>query len=153
MKMKILEVQGKEILVDDDTYQWAKHFKWQLGNRGHVYIHQSKSYVWLHRVVMDTPEEMLCDHINRNPFDNRRANLRNCTKAENSTNRTIKLGKIKYRGVYKTDRIANPYRASIQKEGKRVSLGMYPTPEEAALAYDKAAKELHGVYAELNFPV
>ena len=151
--MKILMVQGKEIMVDDDVYMWAKHFKWQLGNKGHVYIHQNRSYAWLHRIIMDTPEDMLCDHKDRNPSNNTRENLRNCTKSQNSMNTTALPNKLGYRGVsVDKRRISKPYRAYIQVDGKRKSVGSYATPEEAGRGYDKAAKEHYGEYAILNFP-
>lgn len=151
--MKIMIVQGNEVMVDDDIYAWAKHFKWQVGNKGHIFIQQHRQYIWLHRVIMDTPEDLLCDHIDRNTFNNLRSNLRNCTHSQNSMNKTSLPNRLGYRGVGKDERRkSKPYRAYIQAGGKRKSLGTYATAEEAAKAYDEGAKEVHGEFAILNFP-
>jgi hypothetical protein len=47
---------------------------------------QDEKQLYLHRLLTDPPEGKCIDHINRNSLDNRRANLRICTQAENVRN-------------------------------------------------------------------
>lgn len=93
------------------------------------------------------------DHINGNPSDNRLVNLRACTSAENARNyKKRNSGVSKYRGVSWVVRDER-WVASINVAGRgRISLGGHPDEEAAARAYDKAARELHGEFATLNFP-
>lgn len=56
-----------------------------------------------------------------------------------------------YRGVHRVPR-KTPYVASIMANGKNHHLGRFATAEEAARAYDRMARALHGAYAILNFP-
>ncbi len=97
------------------------------------------------------PEQV--DHINGNPSDNRLVNLRACTAAENSRNyKKRKTGASQYRGVSWVVRDRR-WIASINVAGEgRISLGGHPDEVSAARAYDKAARELHGEFATLNFP-
>ena len=108
----------------------------------------------IHRVVMDNPEGMDVDHINGNPLDNRKENLRICTRAQNSQNKKLRAdSKSGYKGVY--ERSNGRFQAYIgdpDKHGRNIKLGCYDTPEEAARARDKKAKELHGEFVYQNFP-
>ena len=92
------------------------------------------------------------DHRNGDGLDNRRSNLRDATAGENSRNTRVHLDSASgLKGVswYKRSR---KWRAHIHVGTKQQHLGYFATAEEAAHAYDDAARELHGEYATVNFP-
>lgn len=94
------------------------------------------------------------DHINGDSLDNRRENLRRCTKSENMANRSLqKNNTLGVRGVwvYQT-RGGNKYRAEIKVNGKKISLGNFDTIEEAATVRDAASIHYFGEFAQLNYP-
>ncbi len=105
----------------------------------------------MHRVITNAPDGMEVDHINGDSLDNRRANLRVCTREENQRNRGG-MGLCKFKGVsYEHGRRSSHWRARIMVDGKAIGLGMHQTMERAAHAYDAAATEFHGKFACLNF--
>lgn len=110
-----------------------------------------KHYVSLHRLIMQPPPRLVVDHINGNTLDNRRANLRVCTNAENIRNSRINTGSSRFKGVY-YDKAKARWKAQIGYDNQRFHIGFYATEEEAAIAYDLKANELFGQYAHLNFP-
>ncbi len=99
----------------------------------------------LHRAILNAPVDMQVDHINGDPLDNRRENLRLATPSQNSANYKTR----EYKGVRRRWR---KYSARVQHGGEVKHLGMFSTAEEAARAYDRAAFEIWGEYARLNFP-
>lgn len=86
------------------------------------------------------PEGMLIDHANGDGADNRWVNLRLATPGENSRNRRTAS---EFKGVRQTK--SGRYRAHI-------TLGVFDTAEEAAAAYDHAARLYHGLFAAVNLP-
>lgn len=92
---------------------------------------------------------MHVDHANGDPLDNRRSNLRICTAYENNKNRKRNSkSSTKYKGVniHKYGR----YKATIKCDKVEYFLGTFDAQEDAAYAYNEAAKRLHGEFALLN---
>jgi hypothetical protein len=88
------------------------------------------------------------DHINRNPHDNRIINLRAATNAENCRNRKP-YGSSKYLGV-SWFKQSGKWKAQIKHDGEVIYLGLFEKDYEAAVAYNIAAMELNGEFANLN---
>lgn len=145
-------------------------FRWRIdatsrSKKGALAGHESLGYLAIiidgekflaHRVAWlyvhgEWPSEFI-DHINRNKTDNRMENLRTATKRDNESNKpATSRNSTGYKGVHwRGD--AKKYRAVIRENGKRKSLGYFETAEEAARAYDEAARTIFGNFAYLNFP-
>ena len=104
---------------------------------------------YMDREIMHAPKGSVVDHIDHNILNNRRCNLRVCTKAQNAANAAPRGGVSGYVGVYKCRK---KWRAGIMCRGKYYDLGTFDSPVEAAKARDRKAYALHGPYAYLNFP-
>lgn len=162
---KIPLTQGRFAKVDPAHYPWLAQFRWHAKvNRHAVYAvrtvqHQGRSRrILMHRMIMNTPDHLVCDHANHDGLDNRIANLRNCTTAQNNANRRkratghgSRATTSQYLGVA-YDRRRNKWTAYIKKNGRQKNLGLFNDETEAARAHDTAARHLHGPYAHLNFP-
>ena len=103
----------------------------------------------MHTLITGWP---LVDHANGNGLDNRRSNLRHASIAQNSQNRRPPAGSSSpYKGVC-WNKASRKWQAGIKIDGRSRYLGLYLSEEDAALAYDKAAREAYGEFAYLNFP-
>ena len=106
----------------------------------------------MHREIINAPEDMFVDHINHNGLDNRKANLRFATPADNA--RYARYPKIntssKYRGVW-YNKQTRKWRATIVVNRKRKQIGYFHNEINAARAYDQAAQKYYREFAILNF--
>lgn len=95
---QIALTQGKFAIVDNSDYGMLSQFKWQYLPAGNGYAkravqiklekHKYKVItVLMHRLILNAPEGVEIDHINRNSLDNRRCNLRICDRSTNMLNR------------------------------------------------------------------
>ncbi len=141
---------GKVVLVDDQDYERLSKYTWTcLGNR-YALRAIGKRVVLIHREIMGASDGHEVDHINGNGLDCRRENMRLCNNQQNHANtKAHRDNHSGYKGVSFWD---GKWHAQIQKDWQKTHLGCYDTPEAAARAYDKAALELHGAFARLNFP-
>ncbi len=157
---KIPLTQGKFALIDDADYELISPYKWHYADylNGRGYAKSSNKgkrpyLIRMHRLIMAAKPSEKIDHINMNTLDNRRANLRKVTQSQNMINAGIRSTNTSgFKGVCYLNRsdMKSKWLATIWKDGKQVHLGTHATKEEAALAYNKAAIELHGKYARLN---
>lgn len=150
--------KGEFAIVDEIDFDELNKKKWHLSYNGKVKYaaraFQKKDGKWslecMHRVIMNPEKEEMVDHKNRNGLDNRRENLRVATRSENAANRKLGKGR-KYLGI-SWNKKHKKWIANITKLKQRYYLGFFDTEEDAAMAYDIKAKELHGEFANLNFP-
>ena len=178
------ELSDEYTIVDDEDYDkvveaLGKRAKWYLwkSTTGKKYAMSGCRYKSVHRVVMGNPKGMDIDHIDGDGLDNRKENLRICTRSQNCANKKVrrdsqsgykgvceikkplrkkyvskKTGKTTYHECMPKKRfqayISNPKTKFPKK--RHISLGYFHTAEEAALAYNKAALEMYGEFAVLN---
>lgn len=143
-------------LVDKNDYELVKEYSWQAHKRNNTWYAVSGSpysLVYMHRLILGlkTGDEREADHKNSNGLDNRRSNIRIATRSQNSANKPKRDGDYSstHKGVYfAKDR--NKWRASITVDYKTIRLGSFDTEIEAAQAYDTAAKEHFGEFAQSN---
>lgn len=143
--------QGLFATVDDTDLELVSRFKWYAaahGSKGGHCAASGHKKVFMHRLIMNAESGQQVDHINGDPLDNRRSNLRVCNRMENQRNRRSVSNKLGLKGVNQT--IYGRFFASIRINKKYKHLGMFKTKEEAALAYDAAAIEAFGKFAATN---
>jgi hypothetical protein len=104
----------------------------------------------MHRFVMNCPAGMEVDHMDGNGLNNQKANLRICTRRQNSSNRLRRKGSG-YKGVHPYDG-GKKWIVTITVDYKNINLGMFTCEKAAARCYDAVAKLAFGEFARLNFP-
>lgn len=137
-------------------------FKWNVGYgkpgpagrvdaKGYLTIgierveYKAHRLAWLYMTGEEPPD--FIDHANGNTMDNRWANLRAATSAQNVANSRIRNRHSSgLKGVYRASK-GDCWAARIIKDGRSNHLGCFPTPELAHDAYMSAARNLHGEFA------
>ena len=136
---------GKEInkaLIDLDDIEKVKNYKWTFDGR---YVRKSGKER-LHRFIMNCPKDMVVDHINMNPLDNRKCNLRICTMQQNNFNKKEQTNNTSGRVGVTWDKQTNKWLAQIQVDGKNIKLGRFKNKEEAIRAREEAELKYFGEY-------
>lgn len=156
--------------VDDELYDELSKFNWSISNNGYaqrrVKIGDKVLTILMHRQIMELSfgDSIYVDHKNGNRLDNRKSNLRICSRTENNHNMRIsKRNKSGAKGVfhlhieYETKKGISRkdyWRASIMVNKKNIYLGCFPDTKEgfkqAKNAYNDAAKKYYGEFAYLN---
>lgn len=131
--------------IDFESVDEIKDIKWHV-SYGYV---KSSNGIFLHRLVFGEKNPEVCiDHINRNTLDNRIANLRSASKAQNTRNSNFRKSNTSgFKGVVRS---GTRWRAQIKVSYKSIHIGRYEEPEDAAKAYDEACLKHHGEFASTN---
>lgn len=119
-------------IIDTEDIDIAKQYNWHINKGGYVtYKSDTMGHIFLHRLVTKCEEDKIVDHINRNPLDNRKENLRICTQTENMQNKSIQSNnKSGHAGVFYYDKI-NKWGSRITVNKKNINLGYFESIEDA----------------------
>jgi hypothetical protein len=152
-------------IVDDEDYEYLNQWKWRAMKQRNYFYAQRKSvvngkhtFIIMHRLILNVPHGLLTDHINHDTLDNRKENLRVCTKQQNGQNRVKQQkesiskykGVSRYRNQHYIEGKFKSWMAQIVINQKNYYLGSFDTEVEAAIAYNKSATECFGEFAKLN---
>ena len=161
--MKLIELsKGYSVKVDDWRFEELSKYSWCITIcNGKIYARRRRQgslkdgyfNIRMHRQIMGVIDPKIeVDHIDGDTLNCQEENLRLSTRSQNCRNRGVdKRSTSGFKGVSKVIG-CDKWRAYIVLNYKQKSLGRFRSPHEAAKAYDKAAKELHGEFARLNFP-
>ena len=152
-----------ETLVSEEDFERVSQYVWywnefgaKKGKRPRAYrrfkVGKTWKLVYLHRFLLNPPAGMCVDHINGDTLDNRRENLRICTYSQNSQNVKVQERPNKsssFKGIY-FDKARQKYVVRVSVAGKTHMIGAFKYEQNAAKAYNRAAKELHGEFHKPN---
>lgn len=148
----VLENSTQVALIDDEDEVKVNGIKWYVNKKtGYVYGYFGyNKKIYLHRFILDNlTDEQYVDHIDRNPLNNCKVNLRICSNMQNSHNRKGVHATSKYKGVSWEKRV-NKWRVTINYNYKQKHIGTFDNEIDAAKAYNRAAKEMFGEFCLLN---
>lgn len=148
--------QGQWTILNTDDWEKIKCYKWYV-----IWEEKMKSFyatttikkkvVYLHRIIMDSYDTKIhIDHKSHDTLDNRRENLRKTTHQRNHFNTKLPITNTSgYKGVW-WNKLRNKWGSQIKINRKKIHLGLFLDPKDAARAYDKKALELFGEFAFTN---
>ncbi len=159
MVREIPLTRGLVALVGDEDFGVLNQFNWHANPGEKTFYAKRKTSsqpytnVHMHHQVLGVSAIQRVDHIDGNGLNNVRSNLRVATHGENARNVKIqKRNRSGFKGVSWETR-SNRWKAAIQADKRCIFIGLFRCPEQAAHAYDAKAREVHGAFACLNFPL
>lgn len=147
-------LNGHSVVCDDEDDSLILDGSWRISSGRVVRLHfEGRRYLGVelfHRVITDCPLDLVVDHVNGDPLDNRRINLRLCEQRQNAWNRKVYTNNSSgVTGVYydSSKKTFKPWRAQIRCDGKKINLGRFSSLEDAKAVRLAAEMYYFGEYA------
>lgn len=155
--MEQIIVGGQAVLLDESDLPLVHGWRWYIHNtktnfyvRGYPVGKRQNGLFYMHRILMGAQEGQEIDHRNGNGLDNRRSNLRFCTRTQNNANRhAVASRSSPFKGVH-FESYTGKWRAEITKNGVRYRLGRFDSVNDAERAYRCKSQEIFGDFSSAN---
>ena len=134
-------------LIDYEDYERIKDYRWFMDKNGYAIATIGGRKEQLHRIIMNCPKDMIIDHINRDPSDNRKQNLRICTQSENLRNISVKSNNTSGVTGVSFDKKSSKWSVRIKVGGRRLNLGFFDSFEEAVRIRTEAELKYFGEFS------
>jgi hypothetical protein len=130
--------KGLYAIVDDFDYEMLSKHSWCLDvGGGYAMSRVNYKTMRMHRMILNPPNGLVVDHINRNKLDNRRSNLRIATTSQNMLNANRRSNnKSGFNGVTYSTRDKR-WVAQVKLNYKNILLGYFKDKEDAINARKK----------------
>ena len=160
-QVKKIRISGTALyaLVDAEDFEKLTQFRWWLDRRRttcyayrQIVVNGRRRSVRMHQDVLKVRRGTEIDHINGDGLDNRKENLRAANRRTQTRNSRPQLDR-NFKGVTYQRRLKlSPWQARICVQGRQLHLGYFSSAEDAARAYDRAARRYFKHAARVNFP-
>jgi len=147
---KISLSQGKVAVIDDEDFAEINKYKWYFDNGyaiRNITVGEKRTRLSMHRFILKVKKGIEVDHKNGYGLDNRKENIRICTRSQNNINKGKYKSNISgFKGVSESQK---KWKAQIQINGKKIDLGRFKTKEIAYKIYCEAAIKYHGEFSHI----
>lgn len=147
---KIVFPNNIKAIFDKEDYDTIVNYHWRLSINNHLYTNIHGVQTPITEIILKgngvyIPEDKMVDHIDRNPLNNTKINLRICSVGENAFNKSIRIDNTSGKtGVYK---YRDKWVSKIGFHGKLIHLGYFEDFGDAVKARELAEKEYFGKFA------
>lgn len=152
--------RGLFALVDGEDYRELSKYKWYAWTSGYTFYAvrtfgkglNRGQRIYMHRQILNAQAGEEVDHRNHYGLDNRRQEIRICTRSENGQNQRLQqVDKTsRFKGVFWSKQLKK-WCAQICLNGKSMHIAYCVDETEAACAYNTKARELFGEFSHTNF--
>lgn len=146
--------QGQFAIVDEADFEELSKYKWYFHQgravrKPRVVDGRKKGFVWMHREIVNPGKNKVVDHINGNTLDNRRDNLRVCTRSQNQWNKTLHTKSVTGVKNIHWNKQKRRYIVRFQKYGKKIDFGQFKALPDAIERRNMVVSSVHEGYNPL----
>lgn len=145
-------IGNKEFFFDKEDYNLIKRYTWYIDKYGYIVSDTFSKHTKLHRLIMNPDSELDVDHIhgNKTRHDNRKSNLRICTRSQNNCNKIDMSNNTSGCIGVTWHKAANKWMVSITVENKDIYLGLFADKQDAINARIEAEKKYFQDFAPIR---